>query len=224
MSLDHNSATHPGESVEARARQLAHDHGEVTVTTTEPLLLTQHQAQARFLRQADAAFVREAQQEMLPSSHVAEWLLDNFHIVQRYLRRIDEDMPATFYHELPKLTTGPFAGYPRVYAIAHDAVQADAAHVDAERLQRFVQAYQQVTPLQMGELWALPVMLRVNVIEVLVHVVAQALETAAPETAVVPPIIAAADKVVQSAGGLHSEPARAGCRGLDRVFRGRQPG
>jgi cyclic beta-1,2-glucan synthetase len=141
------------------------------------------------LRQADAAFVREAQQEMLPSSHVAEWLLDNFHIVQRYLRRIVEDMPATFYHKLPKLTTGPFAGYPRVYAIAHDVVQADAAHVDAERLQRFVRAYQQVTPLRMGELWALQVMLRVNIIEVLVHVVAQALETAAPETAVVPPII-----------------------------------
>jgi cyclic beta-1,2-glucan synthetase len=180
--------------VEARARQLAHDHRKVTVATTEPLLLTQHQAQARFLRQANAACVREAQQELLPSSHVAEWLLDNVHIVQRYLRQIDEDMPATFYHELPKLTTGPFAGYPRVYAIAHDAVQADAAHVDAERLQRFMQAYQQVTPLQMGELRALPVMLRVNVIEILVHVVARALETDAPETAVVPPIIAAADK------------------------------
>jgi len=132
MPLDHSSATPPGERVEAGARQLAQDHGEVTVTTTEPLLLAQHQAHQRFLHQAYRAFVREAEQKMLPSSHAAEWLLDNFHIVQRDLRQIAEDMPVTFYHELPKLTSGPFAGYPRVYAIAHDAVQADAAHVDAE--------------------------------------------------------------------------------------------
>jgi cyclic beta-1,2-glucan synthetase len=193
MISDPNPVTVPGESVEARAQGLAHEHGAVMITTTEPLLLAQRTAHERFLRQAYAAVARAAKAEPLTSPYVAEWLLDNFHIVQRDLRQIAEDMPAAFYHELPKLTTGPFAGYPRVYAIAHDAVQADATHVDAERLQRFVQAYQQVTPLRMGELWALPVMLRVSVIEVLVHVVAQALETSAPGTAVVPPSIAAAN-------------------------------
>jgi hypothetical protein len=162
--------------VAAYARQLAPDHGEITLTKTDPLLLTQLQAHQRFLRQAYSAFVREAEQEMLNGSHVAEWLLDNFHIVQRNLRQIAEDMPATFYHELPKLTTGPFAGYPRVYAIAHTILAADGVHIDVESVQRFVQAYQEVTPLRMGELWALPVMLRLTMIEVLVHLVGQALD------------------------------------------------
>jgi cyclic beta-1,2-glucan synthetase len=191
MPSDRNPAAAPGESAAAYARQLAYDHGEITLTTTEPLLLTQRQAHQRFLRQAYSAFVPETEQEMLNGSQVAEWLLDNFHIVQRNLRQIAEDMPAAFYHELPKLTTGTFAGYPRVYAIAHAILAADGAHIDAASAQRFVPAYQEITPLRMGELWALPVMLRLTVIEVLVHLVAQALELSAPETAVVPHFIAA---------------------------------
>jgi cyclic beta-1,2-glucan synthetase len=191
MPSDLNPAAAPGESAAAYARQLAYDHGEITLTTAEPLLLTQRQAHQRFLRQAYSAFVPETEQEMLNGSQVAEWLLDNFHIVQRNLRQIAEDMPAAFYHELPKLTTGTFAGYPRVYAIAHAILAADGAHIDAASAQRFVPAYQEITPLRMGELWALPVMLRLTVIEVLVHLVAQALELSAPETAVVPHFIAA---------------------------------
>jgi cyclic beta-1,2-glucan synthetase len=191
MLSDRNPATMPDERVAAYARQLASDHGEITLTTADPLLLTQRQAHQRFLRQAYSAFVSETEQETLNGSQVAEWLLDNFHIVQRNLRQIAEDMPATFYHELPKLTRGTFAGYPRVYAIAHAILATDAAHIDAASAQRFVPAYQEITPLRMGELWALPVMLRLTVIEVLVHLVAQALELSAPETAVVPPFIAA---------------------------------
>jgi cyclic beta-1,2-glucan synthetase len=191
MPYDRNSAVAPGERVAARARQLATEQDEIALTTSEPLLLTQRQAQQRFLRQAYSTFVHEAEQETVNASPVVEWLLDNFHIVQRNLRQIAEDMPAAFYHELPKLTTGTFAGYPRVYAIAHAILAADAARIDTENTQRFVSAYQEVTPLRMGELWALPVMLRLTVIEVLVELVAQALELSAPETAVIPPFIAA---------------------------------
>ena len=189
MPPELSAASAQGEPLETRAHQLARSQRQVTITTTQPKLPAQRQAQKRFLHQAYRAFTHEAEKDALPASHVAEWLLDNFHIVQRVLRQIAEDMPTAYYHELPKLTTGPFAGYPRVYAIAHAALQADAAHIDVDRLQRFVEAYQRVTPLQMGELWALPVMLRVSVIEVLVHVVAQSLETPAPETAVAPAII-----------------------------------
>ena len=191
MQADDRPGTTPGEGVVPGARQLAHDHGEVTLSTAEPLLLAQHQAHRRFLRQAYATFVHEAQQELLAPSPIAEWLLDNFHIIQRNLRQITEDMPATFYHELPKLTTGPFAKYPRIYAIAHTILAADNAQIEVESVQRFVQAYQEVMPLRMGELWALPVMLRLVIIEILVHLVAQALDTAVPETAVVPSFITA---------------------------------
>jgi cyclic beta-1,2-glucan synthetase len=191
MQVDDLSVTVPDEGAVTDTHQLAHDHASIAITKTQPLLLTQHQAHQRFLRQAYARFVQEAAQEMLSPAAIAEWLLDNFHIVQRNLRQIAEDMPATFYHQLPRLTTGSFANYPRVYAIAHTILAADDGRIDVENVTHFVQTYQEVTPLRMGELWALPVMLRLTIIEVLVHLVAQALETAAPQTAVVPSFITA---------------------------------
>ncbi len=191
MQADRQPVAAPDEETATGTRQLAHDHADVTLSTSEPLLLAQHQAHQRFLRQAYASFVREAQQELLSPSPIAEWLLDNFHIVQRNLRQISEDMPATFYHELPKLTMGPFANYPRVYAIAHIILAAAEARIDMEKVEYFLQTYQAVTPLRMGELWALPVMMRLAIVEVLVHLVAQALDTAVPETAVVPAFITA---------------------------------
>ena len=57
----------------------------------------------------------------------AEWLVDNFHVVDEQLREIRDDLPAGFYRELPKLAEGPLAGYPRVYGIAW----AFVAHTDS---------------------------------------------------------------------------------------------
>ena len=37
------------------------------------------------------------------SSRAGEWMLDNFYIVKQTLRQIEEDLPAKFSQELPKL-------------------------------------------------------------------------------------------------------------------------
>jgi cyclic beta-1,2-glucan synthetase len=82
-----------------------------------------------------------------------EWLVDNFHLIEDQLREIREDLPATFYHELPRLAAGRFAGYPRVYALAHDFVAHTDSRFDSETLRRFVGAYQEVlrsTPASSG--------------------------------------------------------------------------
>jgi cyclic beta-1,2-glucan synthetase len=98
-------------------------------------------------------------------------MLDNFYLVQQTLRQILEDMPPGFYRQLPQLAAGPLAGYPRVYAVAQELVVIQTAHLDLDRVKRFIQLYQDITPLTMGELWALPVMLRLGSIECLAQAI-----------------------------------------------------
>ncbi len=95
----------------------------------------------------------------------AEWLVDNFHVVDEQLREIRDDLPPGFYRELPKLTEGPLVGYPRVYGLAWAFVAHTDSRFDPEMLRRFVQAYQRVQPLTIGELWAVAITLRVVLVE-----------------------------------------------------------
>ncbi|HSF41386.1 MAG TPA: glycosyl transferase, partial [Thermoanaerobaculia bacterium] len=95
----------------------------------------------------------------------AEWLVDNFHLVEEQLREIREDLPPGFYRELPKLASGDLEGYPRVYAIAHQFVAHTDSLFEAEALRRFVRAYQKLAPLTIGELWAVVISLRVVLVE-----------------------------------------------------------
>ena len=95
----------------------------------------------------------------------AEWLLDNYHLVEEQIREIRQDLPPGYYRQLPKLASGPFAGYPRVFGIAWAFVAHTDSHFDPEILQRFVLAYQRVQPLTIGELWALAITLRIVLVE-----------------------------------------------------------
>ncbi|HKY46425.1 MAG TPA: glycosyl transferase, partial [Acidimicrobiia bacterium] len=95
----------------------------------------------------------------------AEWLVDNFHLVESQLREIRENLPASYYRELPKTKTGHLAGFPRVYGIAWAYVAHLDSRFDPEALRRFVAAYQETNPLTIGELWAIPTTLRLILIE-----------------------------------------------------------
>src|SRR5688572_15908393 len=89
-------------------------------------------------------------------SPAAEWLLDNFHIVSAAARDIHHDLPPSFFRRLPRIVTDEYAGRPRIYALALELIGSSAGRLEAQRLQRFINAFQAVTPLTMGELWALP--------------------------------------------------------------------
>ncbi len=95
----------------------------------------------------------------------AEWLLDNFHVVEEQVNDISEQLPVAYYRELPKLTNGSLAGYPRVYGIAWALVAHTDSRLVPEQLGRFVHAYQRLRPLSIGELWAIPITLRVVMVE-----------------------------------------------------------
>lgn len=100
-----------------------------------------------------------------PTTPAANWLLDNFHIVQEQLREIKDDLPPGFYRRLPKLADGPLQGYPRVFGVAWALVAHTDSAVDLPKLQCFVEAYQRVQPLTIGELWALAITLRITLVE-----------------------------------------------------------
>lgn len=94
-----------------------------------------------------------------------EWLLDNFYLVEEQIRTAKRHLPKGYSRELPRLAHGHSAGRPRVYDIALETVAHGDGRVDTETLSRFVTAYQSVTPLKLGELWAIPIMLRLAIIE-----------------------------------------------------------
>jgi cyclic beta-1,2-glucan synthetase len=95
----------------------------------------------------------------------AEWLVDNYHLVERQISQAGSDLPTGFYRQLPKLASGPFAGYPRVFGLAWSFVAHTDSRFDADILVRYVRAYQEVQPLTIGELWAVSITLRIVLVE-----------------------------------------------------------
>ncbi len=94
-----------------------------------------------------------------------EWLLDNFYLIEEQIRTAKRHLPKNYSRELPCLADGDAAGLPRVYGIALEAISHGDGRVDQGGFSRFVAAYQTVTPLKLGELWAIPIMLRLALIE-----------------------------------------------------------
>ncbi|MFA5666754.1 MAG: glucoamylase family protein [Candidatus Cloacimonadaceae bacterium] len=94
-----------------------------------------------------------------------EWLLDNFYLIEEQIRIAKRHLPKAYSKELPHLRGGALAGYPRVYDIALEIISHGDGRIDLENLSSFVNAYQSVTTLKLGELWAIPIMLRLALIE-----------------------------------------------------------
>ena len=94
-----------------------------------------------------------------------EWLIDNYHLVERQIREISTDLPPGYYRQLPKLVSGPFAGYPRVFGMAWAFVAHTDSCFDSDILVSYVKAYQEVQSLTIGELWAVSITLQIVLIE-----------------------------------------------------------
>src|SRR5580700_10102270 len=110
----------------------------------------------------DIARAIQHEQAIVPA---AEWLVDNFYIVEEQLREIRDDLPPGFYRKLPKLASGHLEGFPRVFGVAWAFVAHNDSRFDPEVLRRFVSAYQRVQPLTIGELWAVAITLRIVLVE-----------------------------------------------------------
>ncbi len=164
------------ERLEQHARDIAaRQHVVERRGDLAPLLESLRENRQR-LWDAYEAFAQDAR-DNVPITPAAEWLLDNFPIVLEQIREIGVDLPQGYYGELPKLADGPLAGAPRVYALALELITHTDSRIDQEELIRFLIAYQSVTQLTMGELWAIAIMLRVGLVENLSRLAAVAVET-----------------------------------------------
>lgn len=95
----------------------------------------------------------------------ADWLLDNFYLIEEQIQLARRHLPKGYNRELPRLLSGSSAGLPRVYDIVIELIKHVDAQIDAEPLSAFIAAYQGVSSLKLGELWAIPIMLRLGLIE-----------------------------------------------------------
>ena len=116
------------------------------------------------LRQAYTVTVTSAR-DARSITPAADWLVDNFHVVQEQVSAIRIDLPPGFQRQLPKLVNGPFEGFPRVYGLAWALVAHTDSCFDTQTLRRFLHAYQRIEPLTIGELWAVAIALRVVLVE-----------------------------------------------------------
>jgi hypothetical protein len=118
----------------------------------------------RVLREVYVALAEDVRRGE-PATPAAEWLLDNVHIVSATARDIRHDLPTSFFRRLPTIAADEFAGLPRIFALALELIRCSAGRLDAQRLHRFITAFQSVTPLTIGELWAWPSMLKLALLE-----------------------------------------------------------
>ena len=150
--------------LEQYAPMLADEHQVSERPQRGRVLLPRFEENGRYLIAAYRKLT-EAVFEGQGVSPAAEWLIDNFHVVEEQLREIRVDLPKSYYYELPKLVTGEMRGYPRIYSIAITFIAHTDSRLDEDSLRRFIRAYQQVTPLTIGEMWATAITLRLALVE-----------------------------------------------------------
>ncbi|MCX6123990.1 MAG: cyclic beta 1-2 glucan synthetase, partial [Proteobacteria bacterium] len=98
-------------------------------------------------------------------SPAGEWLLDNFYVIEEQIATARRHFPNGYSRALPHLVSAQSFGNPRVYDIALEVIAHVDGRVDEENMTNFLAAYQRVTFLKIGEFWAIPIMLRLALIE-----------------------------------------------------------
>ncbi len=145
------------------AKALAERH-ETDPMPGKDLLLPRLAENEAILLQANE-LLAEAAASNLRIAPASVWLLDNFYKIEEQIRISKRHLPKGYSRDLPHLLKGPLAGYPRTYDIALELIRHTDGRADPDSLKRFVDAYQTVTTLKLGELWAIAIMLRLALIE-----------------------------------------------------------
>ena len=151
------------EQMERHGRRLGRSHRLATQHRPDRLLgrLSENQA---IIDQASEVLTAAAQAKRVLTP-AGEWLIDNLYVIKEQVAVARRHLPKGYSRELPQLLQGPSDGLPRVYDLATNAISHGDGRVDADGLSRFIAAYQAITPLKLGELWAIPIMLRLALIE-----------------------------------------------------------
>ncbi len=151
------------ERLEQFAATLAASHDTLRTPLLRAPLHRRMTQNAALLRESMATLA--ATRDEASVTPASEWFVDNFHIVDAQIRSVRRDLPPGYYRQLPKLANGELRGLPRVFDLAWHEVAHTDSRFEREVLLRFCRAYQRVKPLQIGELWAISISLRIVLIE-----------------------------------------------------------
>ncbi|HEY5956397.1 MAG TPA: protein ndvB, partial [Polyangiaceae bacterium] len=153
----------PSERLTEHAAEIALAHGSPSLGGSSRPLRQRFVAAQSKIRDAYATLVRNAElgRERSPAE---EWLIDNSHVVADQIREVREDLPWGYLRKLPRIAQGVMRGFPRVYGLCLDYLRHTDARVDLATLVAYVQSYQNQSLLTIGELWAVPIMLRLGLI------------------------------------------------------------
>ncbi len=159
-------------NLESIARALAQEQRDLEFTRRPLTRVFAPPSSARGLELARIHLAASATRNaVLPQA--AEWFLDNYYLIRRVARQADNELPRGFARHLPRLASGPEKGRPRLDPVTRALVVASEVVLDAGVLRRFVDAYQEVSPLTIAELWALPTLLRATVLQHLLQFLAE---------------------------------------------------
>ncbi len=145
------------------AKFLAENHSVNLKKTREKLLIRLKNNEEILLRANK--MLNDAVKTKNSISPAGEWVLDNYYLIEEQIRLAQKYLPKVYSRELPNLLKGPMAGYPRVYDIAMEIVSHGDGRIDVKGLTAFITSYQTIKKLKLGELWAIPIMLRLALIE-----------------------------------------------------------
>ncbi|HVJ26268.1 MAG TPA: hypothetical protein VM493_01960, partial [Vicinamibacterales bacterium] len=162
------------DQLEAHAARIASTHTLASTRRGRPLL-PQLDRSADRLDQVYLELTAAAREDNVDLG-AEEWLRDNHHVVQDQVREVRQHLPRKYYLELPKLADGPFRGYPRVYLLARELIEHTAGRIDLDAIVEFAIAYQRTSALSIGETWAVPIMVRLALVEELERLAAGVLE------------------------------------------------
>ncbi|MEP7268462.1 MAG: glucoamylase family protein [Saprospiraceae bacterium] len=151
------------EKMEQHAASLAKKHVLVTQFASEQLLKRLAENE-QILLEVYAVITKKIKEEKRISPG-AEWLLDNFYLIEENIYAGKKHLPKGYSKTLPRLAKGESAGLPRVYNIAVEIISHSDGHLNLFQIASFIRAYQNINPLKIGELWAIPIMLRLALLE-----------------------------------------------------------
>ncbi|MGI1660170.1 MAG: GH36-type glycosyl hydrolase domain-containing protein [Desulfitobacterium sp.] len=152
------------EELMKHATELAHLHLQNPQRRKQQSLIPRVMENARFLSAAHHTIINyvHEKQDVVPA---AEWFLDNYYLLKDFQTEIQRDLPKKYENQLPHLNVGNHQGFPRVFELMFELVEHTDSKIQENILRDFINTYQELIPLASGEIWAIPIMLKITLLE-----------------------------------------------------------
>ncbi|MDQ2087331.1 glucoamylase family protein [Herbivorax sp. ANBcel31] len=152
------------DELEEHAREIAYDHNVLRKPDVFNWPVPRMNENYKYIVSV-YKMLNEDVQKGIPTTPDAEWLLDNFYIIEEQVKGVRRDLSKDMYLRLPAISSGSLKGYARIYALALELVSHTDGRIDENVLINYINAYQSNNVLTGREIWALAVMIKIAIVE-----------------------------------------------------------